>query len=160
MIRHIVIALAAFAAAACTQAQPGADPVAAIQPIYEPYVEDRNPPALLDAAPWTPQMRDLLQRAREQSRGAEPVIDFDPLIDGQDWDIDAVSVTLTQPPADGRAEVAATFNNAGEETRILYDMVEADGGWRVDNVRTENWSLREILASAGIAVGFETSEQG
>ena len=159
MIRRMIIALAVGAIAACSQAQPGSDPVSAIQPLYEPYIQDRNPPSLLDAAPWTAEMRDLLQRERQHQRdGNEPILDFDPLIDGQDWDIDAVSVTLTQPAADGRAEVTATFNNAGEDTRIVYDMVEANGGWRVDNVRTENWSLREILASGGIAVEPAASE--
>ena len=152
MRRHIVIALAGLALAACSQAQPGADPVSTVQPLYAPYVEDRNPPRLLDAAPWTPELRALLQRAHEMGADAgEPVIDFDPIIDGQDWEIDAVAVTLKAPPAEGRAEVAARFNNSGDDVEVIYDLVEADGAWRVDNIRTENWSLREILASAGIA---------
>lgn len=152
MSRRFFAAVAAAALAACSQAQPGADPVATIQPLYTPYVEDRNPPGLMDAAPWTPEMRVLLQRAREHAREAnEPVVDFDPIIDGQDWDIDAVSVTLTSPPQEGRAEVSARFSNAGDDVTVIYDMVEADGGWRVDNIRTDHWSLRALLADAGIA---------
>ena len=154
MNRRIFVALAGFVLAACSQAQPGADPVATIQPLYAPYIEGRNPPTLLDAAPWTPELRALLQRAQAMSRDSgEPVIDFDPIIDGQDWDIDAVAVTLVAPPAEGRAEIAARFTNSGDDVAVIYDLVEADGGWRVDNVRTETWSLRAILASAGIAAG-------
>lgn len=152
MSRRLLVVLAAAAAlAACSPAQPGTDPASTIQPLYEPFVQNRNPPALLDAAPWTDELRGLLQRAQEQGRDTgEPVIDFNPLIDGQDWEIDAVAVTLQEPAADGRAVVVARFNNAGDDVEVLYDMTEAEGGWRVDNIRTENWSLREILASAGI----------
>jgi hypothetical protein len=156
MTRRILFAFVVAALAACSRAQPGADPIAAVQPIYAPYVENRNPPGLLDVAPWTPELRDLLRSAQEASRETgEPVIDFDPIIDGQDWQIAAVAVTLEAPPADGRAEVAARFNNQGDEVEVIYDLVEADGGWRVDNLRTENWSLRAILATAGIAEGAE-----
>jgi hypothetical protein len=148
--RHFIALTAALAA--CSRAAPGGDPVATIQPLYAPYIENRNPPALLDAAPWTPQLRALLQQAREAERDrGEPIIDFSPLIDGQDWEIASVSVTLTSPPADGRAEVTAHFNNLGSDTRVIYDMVEAGGGWRVDNVRTDHWTLRALLAEAGIA---------
>ena len=150
--RRAFVVTAAAALVACSQAAPGADPVATVQPLYAPYVENRNPPELLNAAPWTPELRGLIERARDLGRQREtPVIDFDPLIDGQDWHIEAVAVTLTSPPAEGRAEVAARFNNAGDDIEIKYDLVEVDGGWRVDNIRTENWSLRALLASAGIA---------
>ena len=152
ILNRRVFVVAAAALAACTRAAPGADPVATVQPLYTPYVENRNPPDLLNAAPWTPELRGLLERARDTGRRrGVAVIDFDPIIDGQDWTIDAVGVTLSAPPADGRAEVTAHFNNAGDDVSVVYDLVEVDGGWRVDNIRTENWSLRALLASAGIA---------
>lgn len=150
--------LAAAALAACSRVSPGADPVATVQALYAPYLENRNPPPLREAAPWTPELRSLLQRAEELNRqSGEMVIDFDPIIDGQDWSIDAVAVTLAEPPHDGKAVVAARFTNLGAEVEVRYDLVETGGGWLVDNIRTQNWSLRGILASARIAPAPEGS---
>lgn len=149
--RNTLAALAMLALAACSGASPGADPASTIQTIYTPYIEDRNPPDLLSAAPWTPEMRALLEESLERSQDGEPIIDFDPFIDGQDWQIDTVAVTLTSPPNEGRSEVTARFVNAGEDVQVVYEMREADGGWRIDNIRTEHWSLRALLADQGIA---------
>jgi Protein of unknown function (DUF3828) len=154
MLRRSIAALViGLVVAACAAPKPGADPVSAVAPLYERYVAKQNPPGLLELAPWTRELRGLLSRAgelSEQRNEPNAVVDFDPIVDGQDWEISDVEVTLAAPPADGRAEVVARFKNFGQPVQLTYEMREEDGGWRVDNIRGAHWTLRQMLADLGI----------
>lgn len=154
MGRRLVLAiLAASALAACGGPTPGADPVATVEPLYAPYLANENPKSLLESAPWTTELRGLLERAidlSEQRNEPLSVNDFDPIVDAQDWQITDLTVELTKPPEDGRAEVVAHFKNYDEDVAVTYDLREEGGGWRVDNMSTPNWSLRQMLADLGI----------
>jgi Protein of unknown function (DUF3828) len=148
------LGLAALLLAACGGPEPGADPVSTVEPLYAPYVAGENPPMdLLEKAPWTAETRELLRRALELSNQRNeplPAIDFDPIVDGQDWEITDVAVALTEEPADGKAEVTASFKNFGENVSLIYELKEEGGGWRVDNIRGAHWTLRQLLADSGI----------
>ncbi len=146
--------IGAAALAACTrdavtpQAAPGPDPAAIIAPIYQPYIANSVLVGLQDQAPWTPPMREALEAmlARAQSAG-EPILDFDPIIGAQDYQLSGLSLITEALVANSHAVVRARFSNLGRETEISYDMVWLDGGWRVDNVRGEDWDLRQIAAA-------------
>ncbi|MET0181328.1 MAG: hypothetical protein ABW199_00425, partial [Caulobacterales bacterium] len=147
VVRRVVLAMLAACVIACSP-PAGDDPVSTVEPLYQSYLDGQNPPDLANAAPWSNEMRDLLRQMKDASKEQEgPVIDFDPLIDGQDFEITDLTVSVEEPPANGRAVVEAKFKNFGEDVQVHYDLVE-DGGWRVDNIRTRSWSLRELLASA------------
>ena len=155
MLRRTVLAvIVAVIVSACSGPAPGADPVSAVEPLYGPYLEKKNPPSdMTQAAPWTDEMRDLIRRGIELSRERnEPIAinDFDPIVDGQEWEISDLQVDLSEPAAEGRAQVRARFKNYGENVTVLYDMKEEGGGWRVDNMRGRHWTLRQMLADEGI----------
>lgn len=164
MLRHnLLLSLAAVAAlAACqrepetVEAQPPADasasraitdPSTVVRGFYDPYlVPDGQIPPLAEAAPWSTQMAADLDAmfARSQAQG-EPILDFDPIIDAQDYQLSDVRTTTDSIVENSHATVRASFTNAGAREEVLYDLVWQDDRWKVDNVRTSEWDLRTIV---------------
>jgi hypothetical protein len=156
--RSFVIGAASIALAACSQEQArtpeanaGAnvpDPAAAIQPVYDPYLtEGATFPEFREQAPWSTDLWVQLEAmsARSQAMG-EPILDFDPLIDAQDYQLSDLNVTTDAVVENSHATVRASFNNNGQPAEVLYDLIWENGAWRVDNIRTSNWDLRQIAA--------------
>ena len=155
--RDFVIAAAAFALlAACSPpaseapeaASTAPDPADTIRPLYDPYLtEGASFPGFENQAPWSASLWAALQAmmARSQARG-EPILDFDPLIDAQDYQLTNLNVTTDSVVENSHATVRANFVNAGAPTEVIYDLVWENGGWRVDNIRTSRWDLRVIAA--------------
>ena len=75
----------------------------------------------------------------------EPFLDGDLIFNCQDCGhIGPVAVTLTSPPANGKAVVEARFTVYGEANTVFWDMVQTPQGWRVDNVRgPDGYNLRK-----------------
>lgn len=143
--------------AACTPPQQNAeapppaaipDPAAVIRPLYDPYLtEGATFPDFEHQAPWSASLWGVLQAmmARSEERG-EPILDFDPLIDAQDYQLSNLNVAAEGVVENSHATVRASFSNAGAQTEIVYDLVWENNGWRVDNIRTSRWDLRVIAA--------------
>lgn len=154
--RTIVLAFAAIVAAACspspekTPESPGApDPAAVIAPLYQPYLAKGALVGLPDQAPWTPELRKALIDMMARSEAAnEPILDFDPIIGAQDYQISGLSVTTEALVPDRSAVVRARFDNLGRAQEVVYDMVWLEGRWRVGNVRGSDWDLRRIAGQA------------
>jgi hypothetical protein len=150
-------AFAAVALAACTRsAQESADAPAAaapdpadtIRPLYDPYLtEGATFPDFQHQAPWSASLWAQLQAMTARSEAAgEPILDFDPLIDAQDYQLSNLNVVTEAVVENSHATVRASFTNAGAPAEVLYDLVWEEGGWRVDNIRTSRWDLRAIAA--------------
>ena len=121
------------------------DPAAAIAPLYQPYLASGVMPGLQDQAPWTPSLRDALVAMMARSEAANaPILDFDPIVGAQDYEISGLSVVTDGAVANSHATVRAHFSNLGRETEIRYDLLWQDGRWRIDNVRGADWDLRQI----------------
>lgn len=159
--RAIVFGVAAAAAlAACSQPEDKAktdapaasaapDPAAVIRPLYDRYLtSDAEFPEFRDQAPWSASLWALLEAMTARSEAInEPILDFDPLIDAQDYQLTNINV-VTEAIAEGsHATVRASFANAGRPTEVVYDMIWENGGWRVDNIRASGWDLRQIAAA-------------
>ncbi len=151
----LAFASAAAAAAACSrqpekgpQAAPAPDPAATIAPLYQPYIARGVMVGLQDQAPWTAELRAALVAMMERSAAAnEPILDFDPIIGAQDYELSGLTVTNDALVQGSHAVVRAHFTNLGRVEDVLYDMVWRDGAWRVDNIRGDDWDLRQIAAS-------------
>ena len=156
MIRvvHWMAAAMAAVAAACSGAPgPGATPAATVEAIYAPYIANAEPPAnLSDRAPWSDELRDLIE-AHEQAvaAGEAEALDFGPIVDGQDWDFTEVAVAARDGGTETASVVDATFTNFEQPVTVTYDLVRAADGWRVDDISTEAWTLRGLLAEAGVS---------
>lgn len=161
--RAILVGALVLAVAACqpqptetpseeTEAQTYPDPAEAIAPLYERYRTDpmvTTFPTLTEQAPWSAAMRATLEAMVARSQTAEePILDFDPFVNAQDWRVGAVSVTTDGVVANSHATVRARFVNFDREDEVVYDLVWEGGAWRVENIRHSEWDLKRI-ASAG-----------
>jgi hypothetical protein len=161
--RDLILTLSAAALAACSQEQAKtgseppqsqaaiADPAAVIRPLYDRYMApDAQFPPLEDQAPWSQAMRAhlLTMMARSQATG-EPILDFDPFVNAQDYQLSNLSVSTDGVVENSHAAVRAAFDNAGARTEVVYDLIWEAGGWKVDNIRGDGWDLRQIAAAPG-----------
>lgn len=154
--RMFLVSAVAVAATACSrerekeeQAPQGPDPSAVIAPLYQPYIARGVMLGLQDQAPWSEEMRAALVAMMERSQAAgEPILDFDPIIGAQDYEIGGLSVSSEALVQGSHAVVRARFTNLGQNVEVLYDMVWRDNSWRVDNIRGEGWDLRQIVTAA------------
>jgi hypothetical protein len=159
MLRRTIILgiVAAAVLAACSQDQKSADapatqasdPAAVIRPLYDPYLaEGAQFPEFRHQAPWSADLWRQLEAMMARSNALnEPIMDFDPLIDAQDYQLTNLNVATESVVENSHAVVRASFSNAGRPTEVVYDLVWEDGGWRVDNIRGAEWNLREVAAA-------------
>jgi hypothetical protein len=74
----------------------------------------------------------------------EPILDFDPVTDSQDPEVEK----LTIAPA-GDAAAVATFYSGDVKHVIRYSFVREDGAWKVDDISggagDETFDLRDII---------------
>jgi hypothetical protein len=134
--------------------KPAGPPEAMIAPIkviYNHYAQSslRNPVQPLSSFETvTPDFAALLRKAAERARTEEgPALDFDPIVDSQDFQLQ----DLTYQPVS--TAVIVRFTNMGVGKTLVYEMVEQSGAWKIDNIRRpgrDGWSVREKLAAFGI----------
>ncbi|MEQ1810214.1 MAG: DUF3828 domain-containing protein [Terricaulis sp.] len=126
------------------------DPAAVISPLYARYVTPNAEfPAFEDQAPWSNSLRTLLLSMVARSQAInEPILDFDPIIGAQDYQLSNLDVANEAISEGSHAVVRARFNNATTtQTNIVYDLIWEDDRWKVDNIRGEGWDLRQIAAA-------------
>lgn len=123
------------------------DAAAVVQALYGPYrVADGQTPLLEQAAPWSARMAaDIAAMHARTAAGDAPPLDFDPIIDAQDYLLSDISTTADSVVEGSHAIVRARFTNIGEPQEVLYDLVWEGDRWKVDNIRTSEWDMREIV---------------
>lgn len=81
-----------------------------------------------------------------QRRGEVPTLDVDPFIDGQDWEIDSLVVTVRGQGAD-KATGTVSFKNFGAPATVTIELVRAKPGWRIADIKwADRRSLRGLYA--------------
>lgn len=150
-MRSIVAALAFAGLAACTPPQAGNGPEAVVQGIYAEVAENIGRTITpIDAIPMTDDLKALVDRARAAADARdEPFLEGDIAANCQDCtsltdlEIGEQAGPEPIPESDGHTIVEARFKlNGSQDRAVLYDLVEAPDGWRVDNILAEGFSLR------------------
>lgn len=160
--RIVALALAG-ALGSCTQPAPRdapsaieaaiADPADVIRPLYDRYLNPADPaatsyPALADQAPWSADLRaKILDMIARSNAANAPILNFDPFVNAQDGDTAALAVTTEGVVENSHASVRAAFTQSGVPQEVVYDLIWEGGGWRIDNMRTSGWDLRQIVTS-------------
>lgn len=162
MLRKVMIAAMAVAAlGACQREQAPTeepaqttetqraitDPAAVVRQSYEPYLtQGAQVPGLQEAAPWSDRMAaDIAAMYARTQQGDAPVLDFDPIIDAQDYQLSDVTTATESLAEASHAVVRASFTNMGARHEVVYDLVWEGDRWKVDNVRTAAWDMRAIV---------------
>jgi len=155
--RDLIAALAAGAALAACQRQQAkteapsagagrADPAAVVRAFYQPYMGENSHPQFEQVAPLSAALTaDLAAMNARTQAGDESSLDFDPIVDAQDFQVSDVTATTEAIAENSHAVVRASFTNLGERKEVVYDLVWQDNRWKVDNIRTAQWDLRQVV---------------
>ncbi|ESQ80861.1 DUF3828 domain-containing protein [Asticcacaulis sp. YBE204] len=136
--RLFLLGLLAVASPSLAAVQPPRDLIQKFYLIYEAEGTHGtgNPVEKVHLRDWmTDDLRALYDKGTTTQPGEEmPILDFDPFIDAQDYEITEVAVT-TKMLDKKRQLVTAAFKNIGTPTVILFDFVLTKKGWRISDVR-------------------------
>jgi|GEM_PF-4522500 len=117
------------------------DPVAMVRAAYAPYLADQLPVPLVQATCWSTHTRAAIVAAQAKADASgTPFPGFDPLIDAQDYQIDAVLIEKASPTA-----LVARFSNFGTPQAVTWTIQSEDGHPRVQDLHTDRWRLSERL---------------
>ena len=108
--------------------------------IYETYVGKNGNGVALDEEKtvrryFEPSLAELMLKDQQDAahRDETPTLDFDPFVDGQDWDIAAFSIAVSDGGAD-KASATVTFNNFGKPSKVVLDLVRIKGDWKITDI--------------------------
>ena len=139
-MRASILVLLAFVPS--TRAQPPDDPALWLRQTYDLYARaEKNADLLKDSAETLAERRAsrrfkaLLDRdlACETKTHEICAIDWDFIVNGQDWALSHVEVGPLQASGP-RGIVTVTFVNMKSTNRNVYEFVREDGGWRLDDI--------------------------
>jgi hypothetical protein len=151
--RAILTGFAALAAMPISaQPQPDQEPVQIVRGLYAPYVANRTAPGQgaidLIRPHATPELQRLIDKEKACTRRNQGIcaIDYDMLIDGQDWKLAGLQVTA-QDARPGAMVVRASFRNMGKSTVVDFPFAITGGRWLMSDViiRDGNRRLTAVL---------------
>ena len=124
-------------------------PKALLEALYSPYQKGPD----FDWQSWdetqfrSKTLNALFAKDAKESGGLGR-LDFDPYIDGQDYEISKLTIGDAALSGD-TAEVVVTFSNFGTPDSVTFELVKEPDGWKVDDVVNKNpdfaYSLKEIM---------------
>jgi hypothetical protein len=89
-------------------------------------------------------------RAIAAKRGEVGLLDGDPFIDAQDWDISNLDITVSDTTP-GKASAAVKFTNLGKPTTVVLDLVKIRNDSRIHDITWlrdgKSQTLRGIYAT-------------
>ncbi|WP_186457388.1 DUF3828 domain-containing protein [Nitrospirillum amazonense] len=157
----VALSLLALPPAAGAEA-PRSTPRAIVEALYRPYLVDPHAEkdTTIDSVAQvrrhaTPALARLLDadRACEKRTQGICALDFDIIIDGQDWELSGFG--LEAEAAGDTATVTARFNNMGPRV-LAYHFARTGGRWLIDDVvilkdnasaADHPWSLKDTLTA-------------
>jgi hypothetical protein len=137
-----------LATAAAAQAPVFSDPRGLVAHAYAPYEAGGFYVELTEL--FSPTLRELWDDMAARSLAADmPIIDFDPMVNGQDFEL--VDLMIADPVVTGdTATVAVSFVNFGDPQELRFTLVRRAEGWKIDDIQAlgeYSWRLSELLAA-------------
>lgn len=145
-----LVACFLFALTSLAAAQPYDTPKALLEAFYAPYLSDTI--ADDDSGFRSAALNALYQADAEATpEGEMGALSFDPYVDGQDFQLS--DLVVGEPAISGdSAVVVVQFKNFGNPLQLTYELVQEDGGWKINDVVQADgeypYRLSEIFASA------------
>ena len=148
-MRRLALALLAFAAT-IVPAFAYDTPDALLKALYTPYSQGDS----FDWSKWdeaqfrSKALNALFDKDAKEADGEVGRLDFDPYIDGQDYQITDLKFGDAQITGD-TAKVEVTFKNFDLAEDLTFTLVKEADGWKVDDVSSANkdfpYSLKAIM---------------
>jgi len=121
-------------------------PRAFVEDIYRPYQTKgfKGQPYWKPVPFFAPDLAAAIERdtAQAKQRKEVPVLDGDPFVDAQDWEISDLLIAVSD--GNGKAQAAVTFKNLGEPKALALLLVRTPQGWRIADIVSANGSLRAL----------------
>jgi hypothetical protein len=150
-MRKLLLALALVIAGAVPAFAAGFDtPKALLEMLYSPYAQGDD----FDWSTWdearfrSAHLNALFDKDAKEADGEIGRLDFDPYIDGQDYQIG--KLVIGEPAIKGdTATVEVTFTNFDLAEDLTFTLVKEKDGWKIDDVVSHNkdfpYSLKAIM---------------
>ncbi|MFI4998587.1 MAG: hypothetical protein ACHQK9_01805 [Reyranellales bacterium] len=114
-----------------------ASPQAFLEEIYQPYLQKgfKGQPYWEATRFFEPELARAMDQNRQDARqrGKPPVLNGDPFVNAQDWQISGLVVAAL--PAGTGATGNVIFSNQGEPQHLTIDLVQTPDGWRIAEIR-------------------------
>jgi hypothetical protein len=144
--------LAAAAIAETAALAQGASPLTFLEQVYKPYRAGKNAKGIDYSKPdnvrryFGPQLAKAMLKdmAEAKKRGEVPLLNGDPFIDAQDWEIANLKIEMQSGATRRNATGVVTFTNAGEARTVTLDLVKTGDGWRIYEISAPSGSLRGL----------------
>jgi hypothetical protein len=108
--------------------------------IYNTYVGNNGNGVALDNEAtvrryFEPSLAALILKDQKDSakRNEVGVLDFDPFVDAQDWEIASFTVAVSDAGAD-KATATVKFTNSGKASTVALDLVKIKNDWKITNI--------------------------
>jgi hypothetical protein len=82
-------------------------------------------------------------QATAAKRGEAPVLDGDPFVGRQDWDISNLAIEVKETGA-LKAIGTVTFMNSGKPEKVVLELLRSGDDWRIADITWESGSLRGL----------------
>lgn len=149
-MRRLALILLALAASALP-AFAYDTPKALLEALYTPYKAGDS----FDWSNWdeskfrSRELNDLFAKDQKEADGDIGRLDFDPYIDGQDYQV--TDLRFGEPAIEGdTARLEVTFKNFDAPEDLMFTLVKEADGWKVDDVVSSNkdfpYSLKAIMS--------------
>ncbi|HYK64258.1 MAG TPA: DUF3828 domain-containing protein [Patescibacteria group bacterium] len=150
MLRRFLFVFCLMISGAGAGERYDADPVRLLTAIYRTYTATTLQPGLPDV--YSRRLQGLIDTdLKNTPEGDAGTIDWDVFVDGNNWEISNLKITLVSR-SEGRAVVQASLDNFRKPRRLLFDLIRENGGWRIDDVSSTRqggrWTMSKILTHA------------
>jgi hypothetical protein len=125
-----------------TSAAPATDPAATafVTKIYDAYKGKGSKGYSLESEAdirrmFEPALAALIIKDEKAAakRKETPTLEFDPFVDGQEWELSAVNIAVNNAPPN-KAVATVSFKNFGLPTKVVLNLVKSKTDWQIANI--------------------------
>jgi hypothetical protein len=149
----LFIGVCSFIVPCSTGAAPAADATATafVTKIYDAYKGNSSKGYSIESEAdirrtFEPSLAALIikdEKAAAKRKDAL-TLEFDPFIDGQEWELSAVNIAVSDTPPN-KAVATVSFKNFGLPTKIVLNLVKAKSDWQIANITWQRDGNPETL---------------
>lgn len=135
--------------------EPSQPPEDFVREFFRTYLDTFEDKSWFDdgeqMSPWFSEalVKSSLDNRTACQENEDECLDFDPIIDAQDYDDDIYSTLHTERVGSGSpVRVKVTFENLKSTMTMTYTLIQVDGEWRISDIQSSNYgSLSQVLAN-------------